>query len=261
MPHHDRLRIVEDHAERHPATRVEAVEQTPDQRLDPLVRHEHDVHPARVLESVRREVHRPSTAIGEAHAHLAEIKLGEFARDPFEAHLERGGDRRPDAGELAIHGAQAQRRAVLLQQSADLPRRSVRILEHERLHVRADHVGHARAAELARGCVVAGRDDALADDAPHGADGHPQLRRNLARRHLGAHQLLDGMTIQHPEHPPRASGDRDLTSHRGSANETGKPSGVTDFRDNGCQSLENSHQRAGLEHSAASRHIFVRHLR
>lgn len=46
-------------------------------------------------------------------------------------------------------------------------------------------------------------------------------------------QGLDCMSIQHSEHPPLASGDRERTSHRGSMIETGRSSGVTGFREMG----------------------------
>ena len=108
MAHDDRLRIIEHDAERHTAAaHGEAVEQTANQRLDALSGHEDDMDPARVLEAIRREMQRAPIPIEQAHAHLAEIELREFAGYSFKAHLQRGGDRRPHAGEHPIDGAQA----------------------------------------------------------------------------------------------------------------------------------------------------------
>jgi hypothetical protein len=57
----------------------------------------------------------------------------------------------------------------------------------------------------------------------------PKLLSDRAGLHPGAQQLLHGMAIQHPEHPPRASGDRDFSSHRERPNEIGKLSVATEF--------------------------------
>ena len=54
------------------------------------------------------------------------------------------------------------------------------------------------------------RDGVFVSNPFDGASGNPVLRGDRARRQAGAQQLLNGMSIEHPEHPPRASprGDR-----------------------------------------------------
>src|SRR5438876_10765714 len=49
------------------------------------------------------------------------------------------------------------------------------------------------------------------------------------------------MAIQHAEHPPRASGNRDSSSHRERPNETGRLSAATEFREKVRHILENAH--------------------
>ena len=51
---------------------------------------------------------------------------------------------------------------------------------------------------------------------------------------------LNGMAIEHAEHPPRASGNRDSASLRERPNETGRLSAATEFREKVRQNLENS---------------------
>jgi hypothetical protein len=99
-----------------------------------------------------------------------------------------------------------------------------------RAHAGPDRLRHAGAADLApRRWHVPIRDRYFA----LGPQRDAELCRDGARGDLRPHRGLDCMSIQHSEHPPLASGDRDLTSHRGSMNETGRPSGVTEFRENG----------------------------
>src|SRR5436190_16466230 len=52
------------------------------------------------------------------------------------------------------------------------------------------------------------------------------------------------MAIEHPEHPPRASGDRDSSSHRERPNETGRLSAATEFREKVRHILENAQVRS-----------------
>jgi len=212
MAHFDRLRIVEHDGERDTARGLKAREQTPDQRLGLLIRHHRHMDPPRILEAIGGEVHGAPRAIVEPDADFAKVELGELARHAFEADLDGRRHRRPHAGEHAIHGAQAERCPLLTQQSADFARRPLGILGHEGrdalAHRRGD-LGSADAARLA-GCVVrAAVDHRLLHDPANGPDRHSELFRYRARRDLGADQRLNRMSIEHPEHPPCASGERD----------------------------------------------------
>src|SRR5205823_4850350 len=119
--------------------------------------------------------------------------------------------------------------------------RERRLRDQERPQTLARGATHARSAGApARGHGT--RDRGLALDAPNRAARHPDLTSNGTERQPGAEQLLDGMAIEHAEHPPWASGCRD-GSLSGGRNVSTDARGRTEFREKSGQNLENQQQQ------------------
>jgi hypothetical protein len=102
----DRRRPIEHRRQRHPTHCREMPHERPRQRLDPLVRYQRDLRPARVLQARREEAHQLHAATEEADLHLPEVVLRELARDPLEAH-ERLHRARPSGGDQVVQSALA----------------------------------------------------------------------------------------------------------------------------------------------------------
>ena len=204
VPEHDGLGIVKDHAERDAPAGLEARQQTPDQGLDPLIGHQHHVHPAGVLQAVGREVHHAARVVGQPDAHLAEVELREFAGHALEADQQVRRQRRPHLGEQPVQRTQPERSALVAQPPPHLTRGQARLLGEQRGHPLPDGVRHARAADP-RPRGPRARHRSLTLDPPDGPPRHAQLAGHRAERQPGLQQLLYRMAIQHAEHPPRAS--------------------------------------------------------
>lgn len=86
---HHRGGPVEHDAKRYARRALEADEKRPDQRLHPLVRHEHDSDPARVFEPLGGEVDPFPPAFRQPDVYLSEVELGELAGRSFEADHQR----------------------------------------------------------------------------------------------------------------------------------------------------------------------------
>jgi hypothetical protein len=134
------------------------------------------------------------------------------AERQFEAHLQRRRQCRAHAGEHAIHRTQTEGRPLLAQQAPDLAGWALRIFEHQRPDAGAHRfrdTGPTNVERFAGPPVIALHHRRLAHHPADGPHGDPKLLRNRARRDLRPHQLLYRVSIQHPEHPPIASGERD----------------------------------------------------
>ncbi|CAN5916827.1 hypothetical protein BH11GEM2_BH11GEM2_40030 [soil metagenome] len=189
----------------------------------------------------------------------------------------RAGDRRADPGQHAIGRTQPERHAVVAQESTDRTGRALRVFHHERPHALAHRLRHPRPANRLSRAHHRIRPDAdrlFPRDAPDRPHRDAKLGRNCARRELRAQQRLDCMSIQHSEHPPLASSDGDCTSHRGSMNETGRPSGgrqnlekmVTSFRERtghhqDTVSRSSERRLAGLSNPQVKSHTLLTNTR
>ena len=124
------------------------------------------------------------------------------------------------------------------------------VVEHERLHASAQGLRHARATDWAAILLILPTEDAvgatlnrgLARDALDRAPRDTELLRYRTGLDPGIQKLLNRVAIQHAEHPPRASGNRDVSSHRERPNETGRLSAATEFREKVRHILENAQQ-------------------
>ncbi|HEY0995666.1 MAG TPA: ATP-binding protein [Gemmatimonadaceae bacterium] len=161
------------------------------------------------------KVDPPPRPTREPHVHLAEGELGEFAGDPLEAHQDFGRQRLTGGADHPIGRREPEPVARLAQLAPDLAGGQRRVglqpPPHERWNGRVQ-AGAPHLPSTARGHVIdlpGHRNPLLARDAPHRPERGADLLGHVARRHLGAQQLLHEMTIQHPEHPPRASNSGD----------------------------------------------------
>jgi hypothetical protein len=203
--HHHRLRSVEDHPERHPARGLEASQERADQRLCPLVRHPRHPHPARVLEPVGREVDPLRPPLREPDVHLAEVELGKLPGHPLEAHHQLPGDRPSHLGPQSVEGALAHLHSLFPEPAQNLLPGRLRVPLHQRPHPIPRPVRHPRTAHPAgpsRRRVIRRLHPRLPTDPPHRTTRDPEVPRHLPSTQPCRKHLLNGMSIDHPEHPP-----------------------------------------------------------
>ena len=82
----DGLGPVEHREQRQAAPGSEVLDQRADQRLDLFVVDQAHLHPARVLQARREEVHALLPSVEKLHIDVSEVVLREFARQSFEAN-------------------------------------------------------------------------------------------------------------------------------------------------------------------------------
>lgn len=118
----DRFRLIEYREQRPTAPRREMLDERTRERLDLLVLDEAHLHPARVLEPRRTEVHAPFPSIDVVDVDVPEVVLRELTGESFEAN-----DRPRPLGPQLLH--------QLVELAAAVPLRFRAAQQLERHHV------------------------------------------------------------------------------------------------------------------------------
>ena len=245
LANHHRGRPVEHHPERDASRLLEREKKGSDQRLRPLVGHDHDPDPPRELEPVGRKVDPLLPTLRQPHVHLAEVELRELPGDPLEADHQGLRDRLSYPLPHPIEGALAERDAFLPKEPQDLEPRSHGILLDQRPHPLARSgldPGPAQPSSASGQPALGLHNRWLVPDSAYRPRRNAEVPGHLSVRHPRRQHLLHCVSIDHPEHRPLTPAPRsgsDSNSEGKILHELGP--GGTDFREESGQSLENPH--------------------